>query len=480
MRILFLNLPFHFKISRTSRWPEKTKSGTFYYPYWLAYAAGSAQQKGFEIKLIDAIANGWDNQKTLKEILVFKPEVLVAEITTPTVNYDLEFFKFCKDNGFKGKIVAAGTHATVFPKEILDECPSLDFSAFNEYDYTVPELAENLNSPEKVLGIAWRKNGKIIVNNPEPPIEDLDRLPFVSKIYKEFLDFNHYAYSLAQRPMIQILSSRGCPNQCTFCSYPQTMEGRLYRQRSPENFTAELEYIASELPQIKEIFVEDDTFTINKKRVIRICDLILEKGLKICWSCNVRADVPSEVLEKMKKAGCRLLVVGYESGNQEILNNVKKGITLRQSLEFSKNTKKLGLKTFGCFMLGLPGETKKTMRQTFDFAKKTDADMVFFQQAVPFPGTEFYNWTDRNNYLKTRDFTRWLNEQGQLEFLVNYPDLSAEEIEKNRDAMMIKYYFSFGYLWKTFAKNRDFEEMKRIFFGALDYFVFLIKKYAKL
>lgn len=479
MKILFLNLPFRFKISRTSRWPEKTKSGTFYYPYWLSYAAGAAQQKGFEVKMIDAVANGWDNQKTVKEILSFNPEILVGETTTPTINYDLRFFKFCKDNGFKGKIIAVGTHATVFPKEILYECSALDFVAFNEYDDTVPAIARNLNLPENVLGIAWRKNGKIIVNNPRPPIENLDKLPFVSKIYKEFLDFNNYGYSLAQRPMIQILSSRGCPNQCTFCSYPQTMEGRLYRQRSPENFTAELEYIAKELPQIKEIFIEDDTFTINKKGVVKICDLIIEKGLKICWSCNVRADVPFEILEKMKKAGCRLLVVGYESGNQQILNNVKKGITLEQSLEFSENVKTLGLKTFGCFMIGLPGETKKTIRQTFNFAKKTDADMVFFQQAVPFPGTEFYDWTEKNNYLKTKNFSEWLNNQGQLRFLVNYPDLSAKEIEKNRDAMMIKYYFSPRYIWKTLVKNSNFNEMKRIITGALDYFVFLIKKYAR-
>ena len=480
MKILFLNLPFHFKISRASRWPEKTKSGTFYYPYWLAYAAGASRQQGFEVKLIDAVANGWDDQKTLENILSFNPEILIAEIITPTVNYDLKFFEFCKKNGFKGKIIAAGTHATVFPKEMLNECPSLDCVAFNEYDDTVPELAENLNSLEKVLGIAWRKDGKIIMNNPRPPIEDLDRLPFVSKIYKEFLDCNNYAYSLAQRPMIQILSSRGCPNQCTFCSYPQTMEGRLYRQRSPENFTAELEYIAKELPQIKEIFIEDDTFTVNKKRVIQICDLIIGKGLKICWSCNVRADVSFEVLDKMKKAGCRLLVVGYESGNQEILNNVKKGITLKQSFEFSENAKKLDLKTFGCFMIGLPGETQTTIWETFDFAKKTNSDMVFFQQAIPFPGTEFYNWVKKNNYIKTKNFNDWLNKQGQLKFLVNYPGLSAEDMEKNRDAMMIKYYFSLGYIWKTFAKNRNFSEMKRILSGALDYFVFLIKKYAGL
>ena len=131
-------------------------------------------------------------------------------------------------------------------------------------------------------------------------------------------------------------------------------------------------------------------------------------------------------------------------------------------------------------MIGLPGETQTTIWETFDFAKKTNSDMVFFQQAIPFPGTEFYNWVKKNNYIKTKNFNDWLNKQGQLKFLVNYPGLSAEDMEKNRDAMMIKYYFSLGYIWKTFAKNRNFSEMKRILSGALDYFVFLIKKYAGL
>ena len=208
----------------------------------------------------------------------------------------------------------------------------------------------------------------------------------------------------------------------------------------------------------------------------RICDLIIAQNLNITWSCNARADTPYETLKKMKAAGCRLLVVGYESGSQEILNNINKGITLEQSREFALNTRKLGLKTFGCFMIGLSGETRKTIAQTFNFAKETDADMVFFQQAVPFPGTDFFNFCKENNMLKTENFDKWLTDQGYLDCLVNYPEFNADEVESIRNGLMSKYYFSISYIMKTLFRNPQFSELKRISKAALTYIVFRIKK----
>jgi radical SAM superfamily enzyme YgiQ (UPF0313 family) len=476
MKILFLNLPYKYKISRSSRWPEKTKSGTLYYPYWLAYAAGAAKKDGNEIFLIDAIARGWSDDQTIQEILLNCPDILVAEVTTPTVFEDLKFLSSCKAKGFKGKIVIAGNHATVFPKEILQDFQEIDCIAVGEYDYTIPDLAKNLDFPEKVPGIVWRKNGKIVTNKTRPFIEDLDSLPFVSKIYKEYLRFSDYGYSLARHPMIQILSSRGCPYKCSFCLSPQTAEGRKYRKRSVSNFVEELEYIANELPQINEVFIEDDTFTVDTNRVREICELIISKGLKLCWSANVRADLPLEIMKKMKKAGCRLMVVGFESGNQKILDLAEKGITVKQSLLFASNSKKAGIKFFGCFMVGLPGETIETIDETFNLAKKLDADMVFFQQAVPFPGTKFYQWALANNRLATNDFSQWMNEQGQLRSLVSLNGLCAEEIEKIRDRLMIKYYFSVKYLFNTLLRNRNINELLRVMMGALSYLRYLFGK----
>ncbi|MCK5320460.1 radical SAM protein [Candidatus Parcubacteria bacterium] len=481
MKVLFLNLPYKYKISRTSRWPEKTKSGTLYYPFWLAYAAGAAEQAGLEINLIDAIAKKFDSKTTWKTILAWKPDLIVAEITTPTVNDDLEFFKLGRKLGYNKKILLTGTHATVFAKQLLKNNSHIDFIGIGEYDFLAPEIMKNINDLQKVDGLAWRNNENIVINKHREPLRNLDELPFVSRVYKKFLNINDYCYSLAQHPMIQILSSRGCPCRCNFCSFPQTMEGRQYRTRSPENFVNELEYIAKEIPQIKEIFIEDDTFSIDKNRVKKICELIMAKDLKIKWSVNVRADIDLDTMQKMKSAGCRLLVVGYESGDQEILNNAKKGIIIEQSLAFAKNAKEAGLKVFGCFMIGLAGETEETTKKTFLLAKKTKPDMVFFQQAVPFPGTEFYNWAKDNNYLLTNDFSKWLNDQGQLNFLVNYPKLSAREMIKLRDKFMLKYYFSPCYFWSVLTGNNNKEEIKRIIKSGVKYVKFLMfKKYARI
>jgi radical SAM superfamily enzyme YgiQ (UPF0313 family) len=221
--------------------------------------------------------------------------------------------------------------------------------------------------------------------------------------------------------MIQIWSSRGCPNYCTFCQLPQSFDGRIFRPRSPENFVDELEWIKNNMPQIREVFIEDDTFTIDKERVQKICDLIIERKLKITWSVNVRADLEYGLMKKMKDAGCRMLIVGYESGNQQLLNNVKKGITLVQAERFTEAAKRAGLKIFGCFMIGLPGETRETIYKTLNFAKKLNPDMAFFQQAVPFPGTEFYEWCKKNGYLTAKNWNEWLDKNGQLDFIVTYP-----------------------------------------------------------
>ncbi|MBN1779896.1 radical SAM protein [bacterium] len=473
MNLLFLNLPYDFEISRASRWPEKTKSRTLYYPYWLAYAAGVAEAEGLNTDLIDAIPRKWDRQTAVDHILSSAPDLVIGETTTPTLHYDLDFIRQLKAAGFRGKVALGGTHITVLYEETLKSCPELDFALVGEYDRTVPELADALDNPEPVHGVAFLKaDGTVRFAGRRPVIEDLDTLPFVSEVYRKYLDVRDYFYGLAQHPMIQILSSRGCPFRCSFCQYPQTMGGRTYRVRSPENVVAELEFIGREMPEIREIFIEDDTFTVDKKRVERICDLILEKQLKLVWSCNARADVPYETLAKMKAAGCRLLVVGYESGNEGILKNIEKGITLKQSREFAKAAKKLGLRVFGCFIVGLTGETRETIEETFHFARETDADMVFFQQAVPFPGTEFYRSCETEGMLRTRDFSQWMNAQGHLACLVDYAEFPHTELEKIRDRLMVRYHFSPVYILKTLVRNPSLREISRIMKSGIGYLAF--------
>ena len=379
MKILFLNLPYEFNISRASRWPEKTKSGTLYYPYWLAYCVGVCERDGYECKLVDCITKSYSIEETIEEVLSYEPDYIMAEITTPTCSYDYNVINSIKKAYPKAKILIGGTHATILPEAVLNECLGIDYILRQEYDYTVGEIISS-DDVASVKGVSYRVNSdgvdlaslddvnllsgsglndssssdsdgaidfEIRHTEDRDPLDDLDSLPYVSRVYQKYLNFDDYAYAFAQKPMIQIVSSRGCPNQCNFCSYPSTMGGRIYRTRSVSDLADEFEYILNELPEIKEIFIEDDTFTVNQTRVIEFCDEIIKRGLKPVWSCNTRVDLTYETMKKMKDAGCRLLVCGYESGNQDVLNEIKKGITIEQSKAFAENARKLDIKVFG-------------------------------------------------------------------------------------------------------------------------------------
>lgn len=479
MRLFFLNPPFKYRISRASRWPEETKSGTLYYPFWLAYATGVAENLGFEVFLYDAIAEKSDFKKTLKKIMEYEPDMLVMETVTPTIESDAKFANYVKKNYKDIPVVAVGPHVTALPRETLENFKEFDFVAYGEFDYTIPDLAQNLGNPKKVKGIGFRENGKITLTPPRPPIKNLDELPFVSKVYKKFLNPYNYFYAFSLHPMIQIFSARGCPFKCVFCQLPQTLEGRIFRYRSSQNLIEEFKYIKEEMPFIKEIFIEDDTFTVNRKRVEEFCDLLIENEIKIPWSVNVRADVPSTLLKKMKKAGARLLVVGYESGDQRVLNLIKKGITLKQSLEFTRNAKKFGFQIFGCFMLGLPGETKKEIYKTYKFAEKLNPDMVFFQHAMPFPGTEFYKWLEKNHLLKAKKWSEWLDNIGRLKVIHSLPTLNQKEIEKLREKLMSKYYFRIYYFIRTILKMLNPKETKHIVKASLSFLLYKIKRVLK-
>lgn len=479
-KILFLNLPYKFQISRSSRWPEKTKSGTMYYPYWLCYAAGVCMEQGYHVSLVDCIAKKMTPENVIKWINDENPDYIMGEITTSTCTYDYRTLRLIKKNYPRIRIIIGGTHATVLARRVLEECDAIDVVARQEYDYTIHEIIENWDNLKTVDGITWRSDrNEVIENKNRDWLEDLDKLPVVSKVYEKFLDVNDYCYAFAQKPMIQIFSARGCPFHCNFCSYPGSMSGRRFRVRSVKNFVDEIEYIAKQMPHIREIFIEDDTFTVDRRRVQDICSEIIRRDIHIRWSCNTRADtVDYKTMKRMKEAGCRLLVVGYESGNQTVLDETKKGITLKQSSEFAQNARKLKMKVFGCFMIGLKGDSRNTIEDTFAFAKKVYPESCFFQQAVPFPGTEFYEWTKEKGYLRTEDYSKWLNKDGYLECLVDYPYADHREIERIRDNLMSRYYFSFTYIFKTFLANLDWFELKRVVKGGFTYIWFRIKKCA--
>jgi anaerobic magnesium-protoporphyrin IX monomethyl ester cyclase len=479
MKVLVLNPPFWPKYSRTSRSPAVTKGGTLYYPFWLASAVGTLEQNNFEVKFLDAPAFGQNIEKISKITKDFDPKLIIIETSTPSIDNDIRILeRLKKETGAFCLLV--GTHVSALPEETIKKSIKIDAIARREYDYIVRDLAialrDNLDL-STVKGITYRKDEHILNNPDMAPIENLDELPFVSKIYKKHLNVKKYFYAAARYPMVMIITGRGCPFQCFFCNYPQVFSGHRYRLRSAENVVDEFEYITKNLSKVKDIAIEDDTLTADLERVKKICKLIIERGIhkKIKWYANVRVNLDYESMVLMKQAGCRLLIAGYESGVQEILNSAKKGITIDQSREFAKNAKKAGILVHGCFILGLPGETRETIQKTIKFAKELAPDTAQFFPLMPYPGTEAYNWAKEKGYLATEEYEKWLIEGGQHNTVIDLPGLSAKEIVKECIKARKSFYLRPNYIaYKAKQMVTKPEEIKRTLKSAKSFFKHLL------
>ncbi|MFP4520628.1 MAG: B12-binding domain-containing radical SAM protein, partial [Fibrobacterota bacterium] len=334
MKIITLNPPFFKRFSRESRSPAVAKSGTLYYPMWLAYATGVLEKAGHEVSLIDAPAAGHDTAETVRLISSASPGLIIMNTSTPSIDNDLKVAEEIKKSSPDSVLCMVGTHVSALPEETVMRSDAVDLAAFGEYDYTVRDLAARISegTPWKDLkGICYRENEKAVKNPPADPVTDLDELPFVSEVYKKHLDISDYFYGHSRHPIMVFVTGRGCPHRCTYCVMPQTMHGHAYRTRSEENVAEEFKYVCDNFPEVKEIMIEDDTFTINKKRAARIAELIIQKKAdRIPWSANSRADVDLETMKTLHKANCRLFCVGFESGSQEILDNIKKKTELNR------------------------------------------------------------------------------------------------------------------------------------------------------
>ena len=472
MRIYLLNPPFVENFVRCGRWQGvAARGGTLYYPLWLAYAAGVLEKEGHEIKLVDAIAWKWNKERVLDNVSQFNPDLIIVDSNFSSLTNDCDIAKLIKENN--GALsVLVGPPTSQFPEKILNS--EIDIVARFEYDFTIRDVAEAVEdgkSLESIKGISYKENGKII-RNPDRTFstsEELDAIPFVSKIYKEHLNTKDYFLGHALYPMVQIFTGRGCPNQCTFCSWPKTLMGRKYRVRSILNVVDEFEFIKKKLPEVKEIFVEDDTFTINKKRIRDICNEIIKRKLDITWSCNARANLDYESMKAMKDAGCRLLDVGYESGSDEILKNIKKGITTDDSRKFTKDAKRAGLMILADFIFGMPGETKETAEKTIRFAKEVKPNIVQFAVATPIPGTEFFDWVKGNEFLLVNDLEESLDGEGFQKCIVSYPEFTKEDIENYVDRALKEYYLSPSYIpiaMKNIFRKNGLHELKGMIMSA--------------
>jgi len=476
MKVLIVNEPFVKYFCRTQRWAARTRGRVLRAPDWLAYAAAVLEKQGHDVGLLDMVAENQDKDDLRRIIKEEQPDFVILDSTTPSIYSDVECAKIVKDESC-AKIIMVGPHVSALPNETLMLADgAIDVACIGEYDYTVKDVIAGFDDLEGVCGIAYFKNGVVKSNAPRTLIENLDELPFPAWHH---LDLLKYFDGGKLYPYIDIISGRGCPNGCIFCLWPQAMHGAQYRFRSPKNVVDEIEYDIKLCPRVLkggEFFFEDDTFTTDKNRAMQICEEIMRRGLKITFSVNARADnADSEFFRIMKRSGCRELLVGFESGAQEILDRANKNITLEQSREFMHHAKSAGLKVHGCFVIGLPGETEQTAQKTVNFALSLGLATAQFSGAAPFPGTTFFHLCKKENWLKTDNWPDWLN-IGEQAGVVEYPGISNERINHYVDFGLKKFYFRPAYMLKFILQTRSKSDLYRKARGAKNFISYILDR----
>lgn len=473
MKVFLINEPYVPWFNRTQRWAARTRGRVIRAPDWLAYATAVLETAGISAQLFDFPANGWDKDDLRRLVAKEKPDFVVLDSTTPSIYSDLECARICKEFG-GANIIMVGPHASALPEETLLLADGVvDLICMGEYDYTVLEVVSRFPRLSEVKGICYLENGRANRTPPRPLINDLDALPFPAWHH---LNLWQYFDGTKLYPHIDIFSGRGCPHRCIFCLWPQVMHGRQVRLRSPKNVVDEIERDIAMCPQVKhrgEFFFEDDTFTLVKNNAMAICEEILCRHLQITFSVNARVDTADlELFALMKKAGCRELLVGFESGDQTMLDRMGKNADLEDTRHFMALAQRAGLEVHGCFVLGLPGETPGTLEETIDFALHLGLTTVQFAAAVPFPGTEYFSFCQEAGLLTTNRWDSWLA-NGEQTSVVDYPALSRNSIQEAVDCGLKRFYFRPAFIIKFLLRNRNRWDLYRKLRGAWSFFCYL-------
>ncbi|MBF0538246.1 MAG: radical SAM protein [Nitrospirae bacterium] len=467
-RVTFLNPPFLRRFSRSQRSPAVTKSATLYYPMWLSYAAAGVSREGFEIDLIDAPADNINISGVIERAMAFTPHLIVVDTSTPSIYNDVAMCAQLKEALPESFIVMVGTHVSALARESLMLGTAVDAVAVGEYDDTIKELASALSqgvSPVEIRGLVLRDakgDGGFIDTGKRALIDNLDELPFVSPIYRRFLNPHNYFNPNALYPMVTITTSRGCPYECIFCLYPQTMMGHRVRTRGIDNVIAEMRYIVEAFPEAKAIFFEDDTFTVNTNRSKALSEAMIKEGLRISWSANARADLDYDTMLAMKAAGCRALCVGFESGSQLLLDGMKKRVSVEDMHRFMRDARRARILIHGCFMVGLPAETASTMQATLALARSLNPDTVQFYPVMVYPATVAYNWYRQEGLLQSQDFSAWLTPSGLHNTVIRTHELSSEQLVRFCDYARRQFYLRPRYIaYKLWQSLGSADELRR-------------------
>jgi len=431
-RTLFLGPPSFegFDGGAGSRYQARREITSFWYPTWLAQPAALVPGS----RLVDAPPHGLSVSDVLR--IAADYELVILHTSTPSLANDARCAQTIKDQRPDTLVGFIGAHAAVLPEATLQAAPALDFVCRSEFDYTCLELAQG-RSLSDVAGLSYRGPDGAVRNNPErPPVEDWDSMPSVLPVYKRDLDVSRYAIGYLLHPYISLYTGRGCPAKCTFCLWPQTISGHRYRAKSPDLVVREMAEGRDLFPEVREWMFDDDTFTAVPERAVEISKGL--KRLKLTWSCNARAHVSYETLRALRDNGLRLLLVGFESGNQEILNRIRKGIKLDMARRFMADCRKLGIKVHGTFIIGLPIESRETIEETIRFAQELDPHTIQVSIAAPYPGTELHRQAVESGWMADGALVSGSGIQAST---LQYPHLSPDEMEEAVARMYRRFYF---------------------------------------
>jgi radical SAM superfamily enzyme YgiQ (UPF0313 family) len=474
MDVMFLNPAFGRGFTKSARWFAKSRGRVQRHPDYLCQAIAVLEEAGHACRFTDGAAKNTSLEEIRLEVNAFHPDMVVIQATTPSIYSDLRYARMSKDTLADHCLtVMVGPHVSAEPEDTFQNAHGfLDVVTRGEYDYTLRDLAAG-NSLEKVQGISYLAGGKIIHNPARPLIDNLDALPFPA-----WHHIDPYDYPDAGKlyPFLTLIGGRGCEGRCTFCLFPQVMYGPQYRAMSPERVVDEIEYDLGLFPFLNEIMFEDDTLTLKQHlpRLRAICEEILRRGTKISWSANARADLQDlETLRLMKRSGCRMLCAGFEFGNQQVLNNVRKGIKLEHMRKFAELASEAGIRVHGCFMIGGPGETRETARQTIEFAKSLPIDTVQFSGVTAYPGTLYYEWASGNGYLVPQDWPEWVDENLEQRAIIDFPQLAVHEINQLVDEGLREFYLRPKQAWAMLRNMRSWADVKAKWHGLMsfvDYF----------
>ncbi len=468
MKPLFLNPPSFedFDGGAGARYQASREVTSFWYPTWLCFPAGMIP----ESRVVDAPVQRLDLDACLA--IAKDYDMVVMYTSTPTLAIDVETARRIKKQKPATVTVFTGPHVSVLPEESLAFAKgAVDIVCRGEFDYSTKELCEG-RAWEQVDGISFYRDGTVLHTPDRPPITDLDALPFASQIYQRDLPVNEYVIPHFLHPYVSIYSSRGCPSKCIYCLWPQTFSGRTMRTRSPENVYQEVKWILENIPGIREISFDDDTFTADRRHAREVAAKL--KPLGISWTINARANCDYETLKIMREAGLRHVVVGFESGNEQILKNIKKGVTKAQAIEFTRNCQKLGLSVHGAFIMGLPGETRETILETIAFAIALDLNSIQASLASPYPGTEFYELCKKEGWLSSDTF---LDDTGHQSCVIDYPHLSNKEIFDAVETFYNKFYFRPKYILRSIGRMIiNGEERRKLLKEGKQYLAYMRKR----